>query len=61
MNKRVTLRYGHKADGSSKLARLTQRTNVINGDLEDIVHCGWLQECSELEEIQQVPKQAKAF
>ena len=56
-------RNGHKikiilADGPSKLERLTQRTDVINGDLEDIVHCDWLQEWSELQEIQQVPKQA---
>ncbi len=56
-------RNGHRikiilADGPSKLERLTQRTDVINGDLEDIVHCDWLQEWSELQEIQQVPKQA---
>jgi hypothetical protein len=55
-------RNGHKikiilADGPSKLERLTQRTDVINGDLEDIVHCDWLQEWSELQEIQQMPKQ----
>lgn len=55
-------RNGHRikiilADGPSKLERLTQRTDVINGDLEDIVHCDWLQEWSELQEIQQVPKQ----
>ena len=56
-------RNGHRikiilADGPSKLERLTQRADVINGDLEDIVHCDWLQEWSELQEIQQVPKQA---
>ena len=50
-------RNGHRikiilADGPSKLERLTQRTDVINGDLEDIVHCDWLQEWSELQEIQ---------
>ncbi len=49
-------RNGHKikiilADGPSKLERLTQRTDVINGDLEDIVHSDWLQEWSELQEI----------
>jgi Antitoxin Phd_YefM, type II toxin-antitoxin system len=48
-------RNGHKikiilADGSSKLERLTQRTGVMHGDPEDIVHCDWLQEWSELKD-----------
>jgi hypothetical protein len=54
-------RNGHKikillADGPSKLERLTVRTDVINGDPEDIVHCDWLQEWSELQGIKQAPK-----
>jgi hypothetical protein len=54
-------RNGHKikiilADGSSKLERLVQRTGVINGDPEDIVHCEWLQEWSELQKTQIMPK-----
>jgi hypothetical protein len=54
-------RNGHKikiilADGPSKLERLAQRTGVINGDPEDIVHCEWLQEWSELQGAQTMPK-----
>jgi len=54
-------RNGHKikiilADGPSKLERLTERTSVMNGDPEDIVHCDWLQEWSELREIQKAPQ-----
>jgi hypothetical protein len=53
-------RNGHKikivlADGPSKLARLTERTGVINCDPEDIVHCDWLEEWSELQGIQKAP------
>jgi PHD/YefM family antitoxin component YafN of YafNO toxin-antitoxin module len=45
-------RNGHKikiilADGPSKLERLSLKTNVINEDPEDLVHCDWLHEWSE--------------
>lgn len=57
-------RNGHKikiilADGPSKLERLTQRAGVMNGDPEDIVHCEWLQEWSELQGMQKKPKSLK--
>jgi antitoxin (DNA-binding transcriptional repressor) of toxin-antitoxin stability system len=52
----VVQRNGHLikivlADGSSKLERLTQKSGVINCDPEDIVHCDWFQEWSELKDI----------
>lgn len=49
------LRHGHKIkiildDGPSKLERLVHRENVINGNLEDLVHLDWLSEWSEIKE-----------
>lgn len=38
------------ADGPSKLERLMQKSGVINNNPEDIVHCDWLQEWSELKD-----------
>ncbi len=48
-------RNGHKikiilADGPLKLERLSQKSDVINNNPEDIVHSDWLQEWSELKD-----------
>lgn len=57
-------RGGHKIrivliDGSSKLDRLVRRTDVLTGDPEDIVHCDWLQEWSELKGTHKKSKSSK--
>jgi PHD/YefM family antitoxin component YafN of YafNO toxin-antitoxin module len=49
------LRHGHKIkiildDAPSKLERLIYRENVINGNLEDLIHLDWLSEWSEVRE-----------
>jgi hypothetical protein len=36
------------ADGPSKLDRLVYRDDVVNGDIETLVHSDWLSEWSEL-------------